>query len=111
MTISQLRDSQREWAGMLTRFALDVLWQCSPDGAPEGEEASAEGCCPRCCAACCALKGLLDAGQLDAWVLAWPDELAGLAWWTDANQVDREWLVRAWAKADFAGCHDDTDEE
>lgn len=54
-----------------------------------------EGCCPVCCGPCSALKALLDAGQLDSIVR---DYAAGGwdCWDTQAGQVDRRWLARAW---------------
>lgn len=60
-----------------------------------------DGCCPVCCGPCAALKALLDAGQLDSIVR---DYAAGGwdCWDTNADQVDRRWLARAWRQTD---CH------
>lgn len=94
-------------AGRLTHFALDMLWQDSPDAALDGGAKYAYGCCPVCCAPCVALADLLAGGELDRWVLAWPDTLSpGTGWWADSGRVDRGWLLRAWSRTDRMGCHE-----
>ncbi len=94
-----LTTRDRERVGMLVHFALDQLWQASPDSA--GDDADPQdhlGCCPECCAPCCVVAELLEQGRLDRWVSWWPESLPGTSWWDGHhNEVDRDWLERAWA--------------
>lgn len=91
----------REHIAVLTEFALNKLWESSPDCLP-----GSEGCCPRCCAACYALNQLAANGELEVYLAGSPEPLDGTAWWDDERQmVDRAWLFRAWANADRLGCH------
>lgn len=100
-----LDEATQRRIGRTVHFALDRLWQSTSDAAPAGREDQYIGCCPQCCAPCVTLRELLEAGELDMWVRGWSDPLVGTAWWTDANEVDREWLARAWSRADEMGCH------
>jgi len=83
--------------GALAVFALDQLWIEDADGA---------GCCPTCCGPCIGLSSLLALGLLDAVVWATGDYFTGAAWWTENNEVDKEWLARAWRRR---YCHEDPD--
>ncbi len=112
-TFRDLSAADRRRVGMLTHFALDKLFYVGPDSAPDGYQpppgrrADYQGCCPQCCGPCVALKELHDAGQLDQWVLGWPDLLHAASWWDDHRQrVDRDWLHRSWANADELACHE-----
>jgi hypothetical protein len=103
-------EADRRRIAMITQFAVDQLWYRSPDCLPDDERY--QGCCPSCCGPCSVLKELLDAGQLDAWLLARRDLLAGTSWWDDKNErVDRDWLARSWGNADQRGCHELAGEE
>lgn len=78
-------------AEMLIAGHLNILWRDNEDG-----------CCSTCCGPCWALKTLLDAGRLDALVR---DYGRGCSWWNQAaDEVDREWLAKAWRET---SCHED----
>lgn len=98
-----MSDHSQRRIGKLVHFAIDKLWHCVADEDPDGDFF---GCCPRCCAPCGVLAELLESGELDAWVLGWPDQLPGTSWWdASRSQVDRDFLERAWSRADEMGCH------
>ncbi len=99
----------RRVIGQLVHAALDQLWYSSPDALPDDPTPEQRddhyGCCPQCCAPCAGLLDLAKAGWLDDWVLFWPDTLPQTSWWDEERQqVDRDWLRRAWGQTDKLGC-------
>ena len=108
MTDTVTLDAQT--AARLAAHALNQLWDADQDD----EDPEVSGCCPECCGPCVALRQLLDAGQLDDVVRPYVEATGGdWSWWVN-NQVDRDWLTRAWrmtlchagADADVAGTVD-----
>jgi hypothetical protein len=90
-----------EVAADLVAGHVDILWN------QVFNEVGMEGCCNRCCAPCSALSQLLDLGLLDELYRFYHRSYGGqsLVWDEEKNQIDREWLDRAWPGN--LGCHSD----
>lgn len=93
------RSPDRDAVALLVGHAVGELWASTED--PE-----LGGCCPQCCGPCSALKRMLEVGTLD-WFYDIYVDLTGATfmWDADKQEVDREWLTRAWSVN--RGCHDE----
>lgn len=114
--VMSLPPADRRCYGLLVNDAINQLWGSSEAAAPDDLDVGDErwddyqGCCPRCCGPCSVVKELLDEGQLDYLVQAWPG-YQGSAWWdVQHQQVNRVWLYASWANADQLGCHGQDDQ-
>jgi hypothetical protein len=95
--------ADRQKVAMLAQFAVSKLWEASPDSLPGDPDR--HGCCPVHCGPCSVLAALDAEGTLNQWLRYSEEPLTGTAWWIDALQeVDRDWLFRAWDGAD-KHCH------
>lgn len=80
---------------------VNILW----DQTVNQEEEDA-GCCQVCCAPCRALADLIQMDVLDSIYAAYLDQSGGrdsAVWDRKNNQIDRNWLSKAWP-SDFE-CH------